>query len=197
MSWFSSEALSVPTVWYEPTSWWGGVWPLFCETDRAVDCFTSGRFLPIAILHAVLYYGGLLTVLLLKRAGRYPRLPGADATWNKASFVGWHVPNIVNGGAYGYIALCLAWELWLSGDAQRMWGPLTQRAAVDVGHGNTDVTGSGTLAVHAGGCRPPRPARPRPVCGTRTTWRFHPLSWMTLVGSFPAWSWLAERPASG
>ena len=71
------------------------------------------------------------------------------------------------------------------------------RAAVDVGHGNTDVTGSGTLAVHAGGCRPPRPARPRPVCGTRTTWRFHPLSWMTLVGSFPAWSWLAERPASG
>ena len=71
------------------------------------------------------------------------------------------------------------------------------RAAVDVGHGNTDVTGSGTLAVHAGGCRPPRPARPRPVCGTRTTWRFHPLSWMTLAGSFPAWSWLAERPASG
>ena len=98
------------------------MWPLFCETDRAVDCFTSGRFLwrsdaqkwsqrwrphklpchsqhtrrcrltravctdrPIAILHAVLYYGGLLTVLLLKRAGRYPRLPGADATWNKAS----------------------------------------------------------------------------------------------------------------
>ena len=133
MSWFSSVALPGPTAWYEPTSWWGGVWPLFCETDRAVDCFTSGRFLPIAILHAVLYYGGLLTVLLLKRAGRYPRLPGADATWNKASFVGWHVPNIVNGGAYGWIALCLAWELWLSGDAQRMWGPLTQRAAVDVG----------------------------------------------------------------
>ena len=122
MSWFFSEALSEPTAWYEPTSWWGGVWPLFCETDRAVDCFTSGRFLwrsdaqkwpqrwrptscratastlgaadslapcradrPIAILHAVLYYGGLLTVLLLKWAGRYPRLPGADATWNKAS----------------------------------------------------------------------------------------------------------------
>ena len=93
MSWFSSEALSVPTMWYEPTSWWGGVWPLFCETDRAVDCFTSGRFLPIAILHAVLYYGGLLTVLLLKRAGRYPgsgrypRLMNPDGTismWNKA-----------------------------------------------------------------------------------------------------------------
>lgn len=109
------------------------MWPLFCETDRAVDCFTSGRFLPIAILHAVLYYGGLLTVLLLKRAGRYPRLPGADATWNKASYVGWHVPNIVNGGVYGWIALCLARELWLSGDDQLMWGPLTQRAAVDVG----------------------------------------------------------------
>jgi hypothetical protein len=35
------------SIWplHEPTSWWRGVWPLFCETDRAVDCFTSGRFL--------------------------------------------------------------------------------------------------------------------------------------------------------
>ena len=58
---------------------------------------------------------------------------GADATWNKASFVGWHVPNIVHGGVYGWIALCLAWELWRSGDAKLMWGPITQHAAVDVG----------------------------------------------------------------
>jgi len=109
------------------------VWPLFCETDRAVDCFTSGRFLPIACLHAFFYYGGFLAVLLLKAAGRYPRLPGAGATWNKASYVGWHVPNIVHGGVYGWVALCLAWELWLTGDAKRMWGPITQHAAVDVG----------------------------------------------------------------
>lgn len=72
-------------------------------------------------------------MVLLKAAGRYPQHAGAAATWNKASFVGWHVPNIVHGGIYGWIALCLAWELWLTGDAKLIWGPITQHAAVDVG----------------------------------------------------------------
>jgi hypothetical protein len=91
----------------------------------------TGR--PIAILHTFFYYGGFLAVVLLKAAGRYPQHAGAAATWNKASFVGWHVPNIVHGGIYGWIALCLAWELWLTGDAKLIWGPITQHAAVDVG----------------------------------------------------------------
>ena len=42
----SARAMSW-SIWplHAPTSWWRGVWPLFCETDRVVDCFTSGRFL--------------------------------------------------------------------------------------------------------------------------------------------------------
>ena len=44
---FSAVGAMSWSIWplHAPTSWWRGVWPLFCETDRVVDCFTSGRFL--------------------------------------------------------------------------------------------------------------------------------------------------------
>ena len=48
-----------------------------CAPSAAESLLPRCTDRPIACLHAFFYYGGFLAVVLLKAAGRYPRLPYA------------------------------------------------------------------------------------------------------------------------
>ena len=96
---------------------------MWCEPNVCpIECFTSFRFLPHAIIHVALFYIAALVIAVLKSLRCWPSPSAFDKRFADTFYVAWHCPVTLTSIPFSIMGLRGAYDLWVSGNVQQQFG---------------------------------------------------------------------------